>query len=272
MSVSLDEQRSETSWLEVMQELSVLVTNRESSVLALVVADTPEQRRWFKTLLLNILDEEQGLREFVFQSENLNPFLDLQRGVDRGQYVTVASGLENLTDGERATALRLMNQNRGLLNREPHILFMVVAPGTVGDLYRYAGDLTDWWMGFLELPPINSYIKGSLKDLTQNIETNIKEPGRTTINTEQVKVLARILASMNSVIEDDKESEYILSTLKTQHEKSSKILGRVQNIEKIWTENHHLKRQNRFLKGLCLALVLLTVIRLVLMAAWDISS
>lgn len=149
MSSSLSEEPV-NHWFKSVDRI-VSALNDLDVALIIVVGLEKQARRWFTAQLVTRLPEELEVRNFRFSPENLNPFIDAQRGVDRGEYVTVASGLSELNPRERDMAFFLMNQNRGLLNRGVRLIVWV-EPAQKIDFDYYAGDFADWAVLTIELP------------------------------------------------------------------------------------------------------------------------
>lgn len=139
-------------WERLSETLRAVFSVHEDQALVLAVGKGDESRAGLAGLLTEVLPAGLRLREFVFQPDNLNPFVDFQRGVDRGQYVTLASGLSTLSAADQKKALELLNWSRGLLERGGIKLVLWVEPELVPTLYRYAGDFADWWTALVEVP------------------------------------------------------------------------------------------------------------------------
>ena len=139
-------------WGDIQLELETVFRVHTDMVLVLAVGQGDAVLSALAALLATSLPTSLKLRQFGYSSENLNPLIDFQRGIDRGQYVTLASGLGGLEEGERRKALELLNWNRGLMERGGIKLVLWVEPSLVPSLYRYAGDFADWWTALIELP------------------------------------------------------------------------------------------------------------------------
>lgn len=150
---------SRERWEDVMAELEHLFTYGEGPILVIAVGRGEEARRALAGELARRMPSGLAFREFVITPEDLNPFVDFQRGLDRGRFVTLVYGLESLEPGPLKRALALMNWNRSQLDRGALRMVLWVEPEILPQLYRYAGDFADWWTDFVDIPELDPMVE-----------------------------------------------------------------------------------------------------------------
>lgn len=139
-------------WSEIARTLRGVFELHPGRVLVLALGSGAEALSEFTATLARILPSSLSIRSFVFSADNLNPLIDAQRGVDRGQYVTLAHGLAQLTPEQRQRALTTLNNNRGLMGRGGVKFILWVEPEIYQELNRFAGDFADWWTELVDVP------------------------------------------------------------------------------------------------------------------------
>ncbi|MEM9458458.1 MAG: serine/threonine-protein kinase [Myxococcota bacterium] len=141
------------TWKEAVAEIiyGLYAVDRYSLVIA--VGSDDQARRVLAAELAAKRPSRAIFREFRLDPGSLNAFEDYTRAHEwRDDYVTLVYGLEGLSIADQRKALRLMNWNRGMLERG-NLRVVLWVPRTLEEqVVEHAGDLLDWWTVYVELP------------------------------------------------------------------------------------------------------------------------
>ena len=141
-------------WNAIVRDLGVWFSEPTNMRFIVAIGNGEAVRRAFADGVRTALPDSLELRPFVVGTGNVNPLIDYQRGIDRGQYVTFAFGFERLAPDVRRRALDALNRNRGLLSRGNLKFVLWLEPTLVGEAATYASDLLDWRTTMIEIPDI----------------------------------------------------------------------------------------------------------------------
>lgn len=141
------------SWQETVDEILYGLHAVDRYSLAVVVGPNDEARRALAAELAARRPRRAIFREFRLEPGLLNPFEDFARAREwRDDYITLVYGLEGLSPSDLRKSLRLMNWNRGMLQRGNLRVVLWIPAQLEEVVLEHASDLVDWWTVYVALP------------------------------------------------------------------------------------------------------------------------
>lgn len=161
-------------WEESVGEIIYGLYAVDRYSLVVVIGPDDETRRALAAEMAARRPERAIFREFRLEPGSLNAFEDYSKAREwRDDYVTLVYGLEALSTKDRRKALRLMNWNRGMLERGNLRVVLWVPHCLEEDVVEHAGDLLDWWTVYIELPSAPKL--QSWRDASSKLESMLGE-------------------------------------------------------------------------------------------------